>query len=166
MIRLEDQNRVLKQKVNNLKKLKGDEFEYNESGYGNLKHGSPKDSKYSNDDHRSIDSKVEKLTKEAMIHQKRSQKDEKLLQMQKKLFDKHVLAQNKVIKQHEQSIKEKDKELRMQALKIKELMTAGTDAQRNKIIRKDFQLLQSLAQASSPNRHQDVSDPQKRIILD
>lgn len=38
-----------------------------------------------------MDEKVEKLTKEAKIHQKRSHKDEKLLQMQKKLFDKHLL---------------------------------------------------------------------------
>ena len=79
--------------------------------------------------------------------------------MQKKLFDKHLLEQNKVIKQHEQALKEKDKELRMQGLKIKELMTAGTDVHRNKIIKKDYHLLQSLSQASSPNRHLDVSDP-------
>jgi len=50
-------------------------------------------------------------------------------------------------------MKEKDKELRMQAMKIKELVYAGTDQHRQQIVRKDFGLLQSLASAASPNRH-------------
>ncbi len=40
-----------------------------------------------------------------------------------------------------QIIKEKDKELRMQAIKIKELVYAGTDTHREKIINKDYHLL-------------------------
>jgi hypothetical protein len=52
-----------------------------------------------------------------------------------------------------QLIKEKDKELRMQAIKIKELIYAGTDTHREKIIKNDYKLLQSLASAASPNRH-------------
>tara|TARA_B110000285_G_C14566328_1_gene355819 strand:+ start:264 stop:497 length:234 start_codon:yes stop_codon:yes gene_type:complete len=77
MIRLEDQNRQLKQKITSLKKLKGEDFDFEENDMG--KHGSPKDSKYSFEDQKNIDIKVERLTKEAMIHQKRSNKDEKLL---------------------------------------------------------------------------------------
>ena len=62
--------------------------------------------------------------------------------MQKKMFDKHVQKLNLKIQQLQQVIKEKDKELRMQALKIKELVYAGTDTHREQIIKKDFQLLQ------------------------
>jgi hypothetical protein len=47
--------------------------------------------------------------------------------MQKKMFDQHVHKQNVKIQQLQQHMKEKDKELRMQALKIKELVYAGTD---------------------------------------
>ena len=36
---------------------------------------------------------------------------------------------------------EKDKELRMQAIKIKELIYAGTDTHREKIIKNDYKLL-------------------------
>ena len=35
-------------------------------------------------------------------------------------------------------MKEKDKELRIQALKIKEIVYAGTDYQREKIIKRDY----------------------------
>ena len=47
----------------------------------------------------------------------------------------------------------------MQAIKIKELIYAGTDTHREKIIKNDYKLLQSLASAAaaggaaSPNRH-------------
>ena len=44
---------------------------------------------------------------------KRNSKDEKLLRMQKKMFDQHVFKQNMKIQQLEQQIKEKDKELRI-----------------------------------------------------
>jgi len=50
-------------------------------------------------------------------------------------------------------MKEKDKELKMEAVKIKELMNSGSDLNRKKIIKKDFGLLLSLASAGSPNRH-------------
>ena len=53
----------------------------------------------------------------------------------------------------EQIIKEKDKEIRMQAIKIKEFLYAGTDHNRDKIVKNDYLLLQSLASAASPNRH-------------
>jgi hypothetical protein len=49
----------------------------------------------------------------------------------------------------ENTIKEKDKEIRLQAYKLKELVYAGTDTHREKLIKRDFQLLSSLA---SPNR--------------
>jgi hypothetical protein len=41
----------------------------------------------------------------------------------------------------------------MQAIKIKELVYAGTETNREKIIKHDYHLLQSLASAASPNRH-------------
>ena len=73
--------------------------------------------------------------------------------MQKKMFDKHVQKLNLKIKQLEQSLTEKDKEIRFQALKIKELVYAGTDTHREQIIRRDYQVLQSLSSAASPNRN-------------
>ena len=97
--------------------------------------------------------RLTELQREARLLQKRTNKDEKLLKMQKKMFDKHVQKLNLEIQNQQQSLKEKDKELRMQALKIKELVYAGTDTHREQIIRRDYQLLQSLASAASPNRH-------------
>ena len=41
----------------------------------------------------------------------------------------------------------------MQAIKIKELVYAGSDTKRQQIIKKDYGMLQSLASAASPNRH-------------
>lgn len=73
--------------------------------------------------------------------------------MQKKMFEKHNQKQNLKIQNYELLLKEKDKELRMQAMKIKEIVYAGTDASRQKIIKRDFGLLTSLAAAASPNRH-------------
>ena len=96
---------------------------------------------------------IKLLTKETKKLTLRSNKDIKLLKMQKKMFDKHTQKLNLQIQQQAGLIKEKDKELRMQAIKIKELVYAGTDVQREKIIKKDYQLLQSLASAASPNRH-------------
>lgn len=69
------------------------------------------------------------------------------------MFDKHTQKLNLKINQLEQELKDKVKELRMQALKIKELMNAD-DLQRKQIISKDFYLLQSLASATNPGRHQ------------
>ena len=46
--------------------------------------------------------------------------------MQKKMFDKSIQKFNLKIMEQEKLLKEKDKELRMQALKIKELVYAGT----------------------------------------
>jgi hypothetical protein len=45
------------------------------------------------------------------------------------------------INQLTQLLKEKDKELRMQAIKIKELVYAGTETHREKIIKNDYKLL-------------------------
>ena len=50
-------------------------------------------------------------------------------------------------------LKEKDKELRMQAMKIKEIVYAGSDTSRQQIIKRDYGMLNSLAAAASPNRH-------------
>ena len=41
----------------------------------------------------------------------------------------------------------------MQAIKLKELIYAGTDVHRAKIVKQDYVLLQGLASAASPNRH-------------
>jgi hypothetical protein len=60
--------------------------------------------------------------------------------MQKAMFDKHTQKQNLKIVNLEQQIKEKDKELRMMALKIKELVYAGGYDQIQKIVQKDFLL--------------------------
>ena len=41
----------------------------------------------------------------------------------------------------------------MQAVKLKELIYAGTDRNREKIVVKDYLMLQQLASAANPNRH-------------
>ena len=41
----------------------------------------------------------------------------------------------------------------MQALKIKELLYAGTDQHREQIIKRDYNQLKDLSSAASPNRH-------------
>ena len=82
--------------------------------------------------------RLTELQREARLLQKRTNKDEKLLKMQKKMFDKHVQKLNLEIQNQQQALKEKDKELRMQALKIKELVYAGTDTRREQIIRRDY----------------------------
>ena len=69
------------------------------------------------------------------------------------MFDKNIQRLNIEVNNLKQLIKEKDKELRMQAIKIKELVYAATDTHREKIIKNDYKLLQSLASAASPNRH-------------
>ena len=62
--------------------------------------------------------------------------------MQKKMFDNNLQKYNLKIQNMEQIIKEKDKELKMQANKIKELVYSGNVSQydmktREQIIRKD-----------------------------
>jgi hypothetical protein len=68
----------------------------------------------------------------------------------------------------DKKLKERDKEIRLQALKIKEIVYAGSDAKRQSIIQKDYQLLQNLSSASNPNRHlgSNSTDPNKSAILD
>ena len=48
-------------------------------------------------------------------------------------------------------------------MKIKELVYAGSEAKRQNIIQKDYQLLQNLASAGNPNRHTGANstDPNK-----
>ena len=58
--------------------------------------------------------------------------------MQKKMFDAHVQKQNLKLKDLELAVKEKDKEIRFQAMKIKELVYAGTDSHREAIIKRDY----------------------------
>lgn len=99
------------------------------------------------------DERVMALEKKARMMKMRNGKDEKLLKMQKKLFDKHVFNQNQRIHQLELILKDKEKEIRLQAIKIKELVYAGTDHHRNAIIKRDLPELQKLASAASPNRH-------------
>jgi hypothetical protein len=65
-----------------------------------------------------------------------------MLKMQKKMFDNNIQKYNLKIQNMEQIIKEKDKELKMQANKIKELVYSGNVSQydmktREQIIRKD-----------------------------
>lgn len=65
-----------------------------------------------------------------------------MLKMQKKMFDNNIQKYNLKIQNMEQIIKEKDKELKMQATKIKELVYSGNVSQydmktREQIIRKD-----------------------------
>lgn len=85
--------------------------------------------------------KIEVLEKKARLLTKKHNKDEKLLAMQKKMFDKHTQKLNLKIQQLEQVIKEKDSEIRMQALKIKELIYAGGTEKTQAIVRRDFMLL-------------------------
>lgn len=73
-----------------------------------------------------INLKLTELEKQKRLLSKRTNKDEKLLRMQKKMFDKSIQKYNMKIQEQEKLLKEKDKELRMQALKIKELVYAGT----------------------------------------
>lgn len=100
-----------------------------------------------------INLKLSELEKQKKLLSKRTNKDEKLLRMQKKMFDKSIQKFNLKIQEQEKLLKEKDKELRMQALKIKELVYAGTQVQRDQIIKRDLHQLQSLTSAASPNRH-------------
>ena len=46
----------------------------------------------------------------------------------------------------------------MQAIKLKELIYAGTDKNRERIVVKDYLMLQSLASAANPNRHLNNND--------
>jgi hypothetical protein len=55
-------------------------------------------------------------------------KEEKMLKMQKKMFDNNIQKYNVKIQNMEQIIKEKDKELKMQANKIKELVYSGNSS--------------------------------------
>ena len=59
------------------------------------------------------DDRVHALEKRTRLLSKRNSKDEKLLKLQKSMFDKHVLKQNQRINQLELIVKEKDKEIRM-----------------------------------------------------
>ena len=81
------------------------------------------------------------LEKEKKILAKRSSKDEKLLKLQKKMFDNHNQKQNMKIINMEKSLKEKDKELRLQAVKLKQLVYAESESKRESIIRNDYMLL-------------------------
>ena len=58
------------------------------------------------------DERIRSLEKETKNLSKRTNKDEKLLKMQKKMFDKHAQKLNQKIVDLERMIKEKDKELR------------------------------------------------------
>ena len=62
------------------------------------------------------------------------------LKMQKKIFDKNLQEMNLKVAYLENLIKEKDKEVKMQALKIRELMNTDT-VSRKKLIKRDFTLL-------------------------
>ena len=70
------------------------------------------------------DEKIEELTRATAILAKAKDKDQKVLKMQKKMFDKNTQELNLKITQQEQLLKDKDKELKLQALKIKELLNA------------------------------------------
>lgn len=52
------------------------------------------------------------------------------MRMQKKVFDKNMLEQQNKVKKLEESIKEKDKEIRLQAIKLKELMNADSSGRK------------------------------------
>lgn len=67
--------------------------------------------------------------------------------MQKKLFDKTLQEMNAKIKDMEVLLREREKEVKIQALKIKELMRLDNSG-RKKVIKRDHDLLQQL---SSPN---------------
>lgn len=61
--------------------------------------------------------------------------------MQKKIFDKNQREQNLKVKKMEEMVKEKDKEIKLQAIKLKELMNSDRNG-RQQIIKRDFTMLQ------------------------
>lgn len=61
--------------------------------------------------------------------------------MQKKIFDKNQREQNLKVKKLEEMVKEKDKEIKLQAIKLKELMNSDRNG-RQQIIKRDFTMLQ------------------------
>lgn len=95
------------------------------------------------------DERIEELTRATAVLSKSKDKDAKLIRMQKKVFDKHMHEQQSKVKKLEDAAKEKDKEIRLQAIKLKELMTAD-QAGRKQIVMRDFTMLQQLSQ---PNMH-------------
>lgn len=82
--------------------------------------------------------------------------------MQKRIFDKEQNELNDKILQLENVIREKDKELRLQALKIKELVRLDQD-QRKQAVGLDFNAYQQLV---SPNRSHLELQEDKKIKLD
>ena len=60
-----------------------------------------------------INLKLSELEKQKRLLSKRTNKDEKLLRMQKKMFDKSIQKYNMKIQEQDKLLKEKDKELRM-----------------------------------------------------
>lgn len=68
-------------------------------------------------------------------------KSQSMLKLQKKLFDKTLVSYKKKINHLEEMVAAKDKEIKIQALKLKELITADK-IKRNSIVIRDFELLQ------------------------
>ena len=86
------------------------------------------------------DERIEELTRATAVLSRSKDKDAKLMRMQKKVFDKNMLEQVNKVKKLEDSIKEKDKEIRLQAIKLKELMSVDVSG-RKAIIKRDFNML-------------------------
>lgn len=72
-----------------------------------------------------------------------------MLKLQKRLFDKTVVQFKKRILDLEQIVAQQSREIKIQALKLKELITADM-IKRNSIVNRDFQLLQQLSNPRSP----------------
>lgn len=70
------------------------------------------------------DERIEELTRATAVLSRSKDKDAKVMRMQKKVFDKNMLEQQNKVKKLEESVRDKDKEIRLQAIKLKELMNA------------------------------------------
>ena len=99
------------------------------------------------------DEKIEELTRATVVLTKAKDKDMKLMKMQKKSFEKTMSELRSKIAELESLMKDKDKEIKIQAIKIKEIMSLDK-TKRSQVIKRDYQLLQELA---SPNIHHNPS---------
>jgi hypothetical protein len=86
------------------------------------------------------DEKIEELTRATIVLTKAKDKDMKAMKMQKKSFEKMISEFKVKVQDLEFQMKDKDKEIKMQAIKIKEIMSFDK-TKRSQVIKRDFQLL-------------------------
>ena len=83
------------------------------------------------------DEKIEELTRATVVLTKAKDKDMKAMKMQKKSFEKIISELKAKIQDLEYQMKDKDKEIKIQAIKIKEIMSLDK-TKRSQVIKRDF----------------------------